>query len=286
MREPLWRSTHPDRDAQAQGRAEEAQVLESRAHLGQDASSATAPGSSRSSSTELAGLYGRPAWERRLDPTSELILTILTQNSADTTPRSRSRRCASRYPGGGEPQPHNPGAGLGRRRAARRGRARLGRGRVRAAPRTGRDDPAGRPGQPEGAADPGDAPPDPRGTRRLLARVPRRDDRPRRARLADHDRRHRQEDRVRPAAVLVRAAAACRSTATSSGSRCASACSPPKASADDAHDLFLGMLEPDQMYEAHVNLIQHGRKVCHAQRPDHDACPLRARCRFVDPKAP
>ena len=46
------------------------------------------------------------------------------------------------------------------------------------------------------------------------------------------------------------------------------------------------MLEPDQMYEAHVNLIQHGRKVCHAQRPDHAACPLRPRCRFVDPKAP
>ena len=60
----------------------------------------------------------------------------------------------------------------------------------------------------------------------------------------------------------------------------------PKATADDAHDLFLGMLEPDQMYEAHVNLIQHGRKVCHAQRPAHDACPLRPRCRFVDPKAP
>ena len=61
---------------------------------------------------------------------------------------------------------------------------------------------------------------------------------------------------------------------------------PPKATADDAHEQFLAMLEPDQMYEAHVNLIQHGRKVCHAQRPAHDACPLRARCRFVDPKAP
>ena len=60
----------------------------------------------------------------------------------------------------------------------------------------------------------------------------------------------------------------------------------PKYSADDAHDLFLALLEPDQMYEAHVNLIQHGRKVCHAQRPDHDACPLKPRCRFVDPKAP
>jgi len=61
---------------------------------------------------------------------------------------------------------------------------------------------------------------------------------------------------------------------------------PAKASADDAHDLYLGMLEPDQMYEAHVNLIRHGRLVCHAQRPEHERCPLRSRCRFVDPKAP
>jgi endonuclease-3 len=55
---------------------------------------------------------------------------------------------------------------------------------------------------------------------------------------------------------------------------------------EDAHDLVLGLFEPDQMYEAHVNLIQHGRKVCHAQRPEHEACPLRLRCRYVDPKAP
>ena len=61
---------------------------------------------------------------------------------------------------------------------------------------------------------------------------------------------------------------------------------PAKTSADDAHDLFLAMLEPDQMYEAHVNLIHHGRVVCHAQRPAHELCPLRERCRFVDPKAP
>ena len=49
----------------------------------------------------------------------------------------------------------------------------------------------------------------------------------------------------------------------------------PKVSADDAHDLFLGMLEPDQMYEAHVNLIQHGRKLCHARRPVCGACRAR-----------
>jgi endonuclease III len=61
---------------------------------------------------------------------------------------------------------------------------------------------------------------------------------------------------------------------------------PAKATVDQAHDLFLGLLAPNQMYEAHVNLIQHGRKVCHAQRPAHEICPLRDRCRFVDPKAP
>jgi len=61
---------------------------------------------------------------------------------------------------------------------------------------------------------------------------------------------------------------------------------PPKASADDAHDLYLALLQPDEMYEAHVNLIRHGRVICHARNPEHDICPLRARCRFVDPKAP
>ena len=61
---------------------------------------------------------------------------------------------------------------------------------------------------------------------------------------------------------------------------------PPKATIDQAHDLFLGVFAPDEMYEAHVNLIQHGRKICHAQRPEHDRCPIRDRCRFVDPKAP
>ena len=64
------------------------------------------------------------------------------------------------------------------------------------------------------------------------------------------------------------------------------ASSARRSGADDAHDLFLGMLEPDQMYEAHVNLIQHGRKLCYAQRPECAACPIRPRCRYVDPKAP
>ncbi len=61
---------------------------------------------------------------------------------------------------------------------------------------------------------------------------------------------------------------------------------PPKATADDAHELYLAMLEPDRMYEGHVNLIQHGRRTCHARRPACDSCPVAPRCRFVDRRAP
>ena len=156
---------------------------------------------------ELAGVYGRPAWQRRLDPTSELILTILTQNSADIGAEVAFEALRTRYPGDGRAAAAQPGRRLGRRRAARRCRARLGGDRVRATPRADRDDLAGRTRQPESAAHPGHAAGDPRGTRRLLARVPRRDVRARGARLADPDRRDRQEDGLGAAAVLVRAAA-------------------------------------------------------------------------------
>ncbi len=61
---------------------------------------------------------------------------------------------------------------------------------------------------------------------------------------------------------------------------------PGKATPDDAHEIFLAMLEPDHMYEAHVNLIHHGRALCHARRPECARCPVLPRCRYPDPKAP
>jgi endonuclease-3 len=60
---------------------------------------------------------------------------------------------------------------------------------------------------------------------------------------------------------------------------------PPKSDPDGAHDYYLAMLKPDQMYEAHVSLISHGRRTCHAQRPDCEHCPVAPRCRYFDPKA-
>lgn len=60
---------------------------------------------------------------------------------------------------------------------------------------------------------------------------------------------------------------------------------PPKTTADDAHEMFLRMLEPDEMYPAHVGLITHGRRICHARNPECDRCPIAPRCRYVDRKA-
>jgi len=61
---------------------------------------------------------------------------------------------------------------------------------------------------------------------------------------------------------------------------------PAKASALDAHELYLALLEPDQVHEAHVNLITHGRQTCHALRPACGRCAIAVRCRYFDRQAP
>ena len=71
------------------------------------------PGLSRFTLDALAGLYGRPTWERRLDPTSELILTILTQNSADVNAEVAFEALRRAYPSGLPTEAHRPGAGWG-----------------------------------------------------------------------------------------------------------------------------------------------------------------------------
>jgi endonuclease-3 len=53
---------------------------------------------------------------------------------------------------------------------------------------------------------------------------------------------------------------------------------PPKTPADKAHALLERMLEPDEVYPFHVDLIQHGRRTCHARNPQCEACPLLPRC--------
>lgn len=55
----------------------------------------------------------------------------------------------------------------------------------------------------------------------------------------------------------------------------------PKVSADQAHEIFAQMTPPEWVYPLHVNLIRHGRQICHAQRPDCTHCPLYSECAFV-----
>ena len=229
--------------------------------------------------------YGEETWERRLDPTSELILTILTQNSADVNAEVAFEALRRAYPSGGPVEVHNPGRGWG------------GEGLAAGAP-------------PDWAAV-------------EFAPLPELTDVIRPGGLANQKAPRLQatlrtirEERGDYSLEFLGDMSALEARAWLTaidgiGKKTASilllfcfgqplfpidrhvervarrvGVLPPKATLDEAHDLFLGLLEPDQMYEAHVNLIQHGRKVCHAQRPAHDVCPLRERCRFVDPKAP
>jgi endonuclease-3 len=233
----------------------------------------------------LASIYGRPVWERRLDPTSELMLTILTQNSADTNAEGAFEALRRAYPGAGPVEAHKPGAGWGGF------------------------------GLSEGAA--------PDWARVEFAPLPELTDVIRPGGLANQKAprlqstlRKIREERGDYSLEFLGDLSALEARdwltqINGIGKKTASVLLlfcfgqpllpidrhvyrvmrrvgvlPPKRSLEEDHDLVLGLFEPDQMYEAHVNLIQHGRKVCHEQRPEHDKCPLITRCRFVEPKAP
>jgi endonuclease-3 len=61
---------------------------------------------------------------------------------------------------------------------------------------------------------------------------------------------------------------------------------PPKATAEQAHDYLQIQLPEERVHEAHVNLITHGRETCHALRPACGRCAIAIRCRYFNPKAP
>ncbi len=55
----------------------------------------------------------------------------------------------------------------------------------------------------------------------------------------------------------------------------------PKVTADQAHTIFAKITPPEWVYPLHVNLIRHGRQICHAQRPECAQCPLYNECAYV-----
>jgi endonuclease III len=243
------------------------------------------PGLAQYTLDQLATIYGHPAWQRRQDPTSELILTILTQNSADVNAEVAFEALRDAYPSGLAPQRHVPGEGWGGI------------------------------GLSEGA------PPD--WARVEFAPLPELTDVIRPGGLANQKAprlqatlRKIREERgdysleflgdmapIEARDWLTQIDGIGKKTASVLLLFCFNSpllpidrhvervmhrvglLYPKNLPLENAHDLVLGLFRPDQMFEAHVNLIQHGRKICHAQRPAHELCPLRDRCRFVDPKA-
>ena len=234
---------------------------------------------------QLTATYGEQRWESRLDPTSELILTILTQNTADVNAEKAYEALRVAYPSGKVPEVHKHGIGWG------------GAGlsvapppdwtAVENAPQPQLIDVI----RPGGLA--------PQKAPRLQATL-----RYIRERRGDYSLEFLGEmppleardwltaiDGVgkKTASIVL---AFCFGAPVMAVDRHVERVSkrigliPEKASADQAHDLFLGLLEPADMYAAHVLLIHHGRAICHAQIPKHDLCPVRDRCRMVDRKAP
>lgn len=55
---------------------------------------------------------------------------------------------------------------------------------------------------------------------------------------------------------------------------------PPKATAEQAHVLLEAVVPPDFVYSFHMLLIHHGRQLCKAQRPRCSECPVLALCPY------
>lgn len=218
------------------------------------------PGLTESLLEGLGSLYGVPAWRPRMDPISELVTTILSQNTSDTNAERAFLALRERYPDWAavEGAPVRSIAatiksgGLAAQKAPR----------IKAALRAVR--------QQSGAYDltfltamqpiearnwltaiPGIGPKTASIVMLFCFRVP----------LMPVD---THVERVSKRIGLL----------------------PPKASLQLAHDAWLELVEPSRMYEAHIALIRHGRGHCDALRPDCERCPVRVRCRYVDRRAP
>jgi endonuclease-3 len=235
----------------------------------------------------LTSIYGPQVWRRRLDPTSELILTILTQNSADINAEKAFVALRAAYPSGLAAEIHEPGVGWG------------GEGLP--------------PGAPPDWTAVENAPLD-----ELIDVIRPGGLAPTKApRLQATLRRIREERGDHSLEFLGEmdplAARDWLTTIPGIGKKTASVLLlfcfnhplmpvdrhvervakrigllPAKLPADASHDHFLAMLSgsPERTYETHVLLIHHGRAICQARSPKHEICPIRGRCRFVDPKAP
>ena len=56
---------------------------------------------------------------------------------------------------------------------------------------------------------------------------------------------------------------------------------PETCTAERAHELLPPLIPEGKALSLHVNMLEFGRRVCHARNPDCDRCPLRAECLYV-----
>ena len=52
----------------------------------------------------------------------------------------------------------------------------------------------------------------------------------------------------------------------------------PGAPLQEMHDEMLAITPPGEELELHLNLLRHGRRTCHARRPECSACALARMC--------
>ena len=55
---------------------------------------------------------------------------------------------------------------------------------------------------------------------------------------------------------------------------------PPQTSREKAHELLEALVPPETYYPFHLNLIEHGRAVCHARNPECARCILQDQCTY------
>lgn len=57
-------------------------------------------------------------------------------------------------------------------------------------------------------------------------------------------------------------------------------------SAEKAHDILEALLPPEDYYDFHINVLTHGRRVCSARKPQHEVCVVKDLCqahqRFIE----
>jgi endonuclease-3 len=201
---------------------------------------------------QLTPLYGEPAWRPHGDPMTELVLTILSQNTSDTNSGRAFMRLVQRFPSW-EVLMAAPLAEI-EREIAVGGLARQKAPRIKAAleaiwtARASFD-------------------------LEFLREMP----------LEDAKRWLRELKGVGPktaACVLMFALGRPALPVDTHVHRVAQRLGlvPAKATAEKAHDILESMLTPEMVYPFHISLIKHGRRLCRAQRPLCAECPLLDGC--------